>query len=251
MDTATREERKERLRQDLLGGQPPAFVVDALRLSAKQAGQTPSEFAGLPGYVWDSRMAGGRYRRLLPDGRLGRLVSREVVIDELRDATERVADTFVNLGRALGEGRITPAQFERAMQITAKHAHLANGALAAGGWDQMGAADFGRVGGRLRFEYRRIGEFARAAQEALDAGEALDPDALAARAGLYDNSAYSTYYRVRRAREEFSESRLITVGDDNVCPICEEIEAREWVAIGSYPPPGTIHPGCRCTEELR
>lgn len=55
----------------------------------------------LPGYVWDERLSGGRYRIVNADGRLGRIVSAQQMATDLRRMYERSIETFTALGRAV------------------------------------------------------------------------------------------------------------------------------------------------------
>lgn len=209
----------------------------------KQAGQTGAPY-GLPGYVWDPRMQGGRYR----DALTGRLVPRSRIINLLRQFADGFGDRVARLAESAAKGEIRAAVFEVAIQQEVKRAYLCSAALGAGGWDRLGPYEWGRIGGTLRGEYRYLSRFA--AQ--LAAGE-LSPAAAAARARLYAGKAYSQYWHVARERAVaggLKEEKWESVGDERVCPDCDSLDAMGWVPIGTHPVPGEGRTqclgACRC-----
>jgi hypothetical protein len=196
---------------------------------------------GLPGYAWDTRLH--NYVSL----ETGRMVARAKIHQLLRDVTQDCATTLGKLGEAVARGQITPRQFYEAAQITLKHLHNANAALAVGGWDRMTATEWGRNGGILQSEYRHLAEFTRQ----IAAGE-LTEKQIIARAQTYADSGFSRYWELDRniqIRNGSKEERLVTVGDERVCPICLETEASEWQPIGTIAIPQ--HVGCRCGLQYR
>ena len=49
----------------------------------------PPSLPNLPGYAWDTRVQGGRYRVVNADGSLGRFVSESEIADILRHGMVR------------------------------------------------------------------------------------------------------------------------------------------------------------------
>lgn len=220
----------------------------------------------LPGYMWDPRMRGGRYRHLLPDGRLGRMVAARDLVADLRRMHDASADLFARLAVEAVQGRITPAVFQQALMDELRNLYNATSALAVGGWRNMTPTIWGRNGHILRDEYQYLANFA----QAIANGELTEAEA-AARARLYVGKAYSRYWdeEMRRLQASgiFTEYRWRTVKDAEVCtgvmgPFgatrlgCQELELRDWQPIGSF---GTV-PGagataclgnCRCWLEYR
>lgn len=209
----------------------------------------------LPGYVWDTRMRGGRYRTIGPEGRLGPLVSRQTLVDDLRNIHDASAARFGNLAVDAVNGAISPAEFQRVLMGELKNLYNASSALARGGWSQMDAASFGRNGQILRGEYGHLAGFA----QDIAAGRVSEAQA-AARAKLYVGKAYSRYWSEdalqRRASGAYREERWNDTGDNRECHDCERLAGQGWVPIGSL---GTV-PGagdtdcggaCRCEIEYR
>ena len=215
--------------------------------------QLRSPRGALPGYVWDERMRGGRYRVLTPDGKLGRLVSQKDVASDVRTLHDASANRFAAMARDAQAGTITPADFQRAMMSETKDLHNASAALAHGGWEGMDQAAWGRNGQILRDEYKYLAGFAQdLADGKLTAAQAD------ARARLYAGKAYSRFYaeRARTTAGQFAEERWQDTGDSKECPDCQRLAQMGWVPVGML---GTV-PGagdtvcggaCRCVIHYR
>lgn len=209
--------------------------------------------AELPGFAWDDRLSGGRYRRVLPDGRLGRIVSRDEIVGLLRDVSDASGAKFAGMARAAVEGRITPAEFFRAMQGELRALHNACAALGVGGWGKVTPQIWGRNGQTLRGEYAYLRDFC----EAVANGE-LTPAQAAARARLYAGKAYSRFWaedRLQQIAAGMVEERWDDTGDDRECSDCHALAARGWVPIGTLPSPGDGSTeclgACRCSRLVR
>ena len=206
----------------------------------------PSPLKGsLPGYAWDTRMQGGRYRIVNADGSLGRLVSEEEIADNLRTMYERTSDQFATLAAAVVARDITASLFQRAMMEQLKNLHLSTAVLGAGGWDQADKRLYGRVGRSLRDEYRYLARLTRQ----FEAGE-ISPTELVARARLYADNAYGQYWREadrRMRRAGVQQERLRT--EPGACTLCVFAEAEGWVELGTHYVPK--HSNCRCHKEYR
>lgn len=198
-----------------------------------------------PGYVFDTRLAGGgRYRILMADGRLGRMVSASDLTDLARNMADSLSDRMALLAQDAVEGRITPAVFQQAMVSELRNAYNANAALGIGGFQRMTAEAYGRNGGILQGEYQHLARFAQdIADGKLTVAQAQ------ARARLYGGKAYSRYTdeAQRRAREsgEYTQERWgPTVGDDRVCGDCTKFEGLGWQVLGTFPAPGSGGTSC-------
>lgn len=209
----------------------------------------------LPGYVWDARLRGGRYRELTPTGKLGRIVSRDSIVADLRSIHDASARRYGNLAADAVNGLISPDEFRRAMQAELKALYNSSSALARGGWSRMDAAAWGRNGQILRGEYGYLAGFA---QDIADGK--LTPAQAAARAQQYAGKAYSRYWAEdllqRQAGGLYTEERWNDTGDSRECSRCEQLASMGWVPIGGH---GTV-PGagdtpcggaCRCDMEYR
>ena len=218
-----------------------------LVLLSTQSPVRPPTGTGLPGYVWDTRMKGGRWRRRNKDGSLGRLVSQRRITNFLRDLHAQSTIKFQKLGALVASGQISPAVFEQAMATELKALHNASAALGAGGWGTMTPAAWGRSGASLRKEYAYLHRFA----QQIANGE-LSEAAIIHRAGLYSDNAYGRFWVEQDlAKKRFGarQEHLRTVGDDRVCEDCLAAEAQGWVAIGTIPVP--VHLECRCEKTYR
>lgn len=208
----------------------------------------------LPGYVWDERLRGGRYRHIAEDGRLGNIVSQREITANLRSIHDASALRYGNLAADAANGLISPAEFQRAMQAELKALYNGSSALARGGWSRMGPVEWGRNGQILRGEYRHLAGFA---QDLADGK--LTPEQAAARARLYSGKAYSRFWAedaLSKRDAGYHEERWDDTGDNRECADCALLAARGWVPLGGL---GTT-PGagdtaclgnCRCELEYR
>jgi hypothetical protein len=209
----------------------------------------------LPGYIWDSRMSyGGRYRRVLPDGRLGQLVSRAEIVGGLRTLNANSARLLADLAEDVVAGYLMPQDFEQAAMLTLRNLYNANSALARGGWLQMDAAAWGRNGQLLRQEY----VFLRRFTQELAAGN-LSAAQARARAALYVGRAYSRFWAEDAPlQQQYGKTEVtwIASDDERECVDCAAEAAIGWrpiAALDSVPGAGAQRclGACRCTLEFR
>jgi hypothetical protein len=209
----------------------------------------------LPGYVFDLRMGNGagRYRHILADGRLGRLVSRDEIVGLLRQVSDASGERFAGLARAAVEGRISSAELYRTMQAELRGLYSATSALARGGWSQMTPVEHGRNGQILRGEY----VYLRGLCEAIANGELTEAQA-AARAASYAGRGYSRFWdedqRLRLASGRFTEELWEDTKGPNECNGCPQLAAMGWTPIGGHgtvPGAGDTPCGGNCLCGLR
>ena len=120
----------------------------------------------------------------------GRFVAEQTIIDEMRVHQEATFSTLDNLTTRLYSGSITVEQWQVAVASQLKDAHLAQAMFAVGGQANMTQANYGRVGGTLRDEYRYLSQFA---QDIVD-GKVSEAQALA-RIKQYGRATQQSYYR--------------------------------------------------------
>lgn len=214
-----------------------------------------------PGFVWDTRLKGGRYRYVLPDGRLGALVSRDKLVAGLRELAANSETALQKLALALARGDLTLNDAQLAGQVLLKDLYNAFSALAHGGWAQMDAAAWGRNGRILGLGTREypVGEYAswRNFMQEIAAGK-LSEAQIRDRAGLYAGKAYSRYWaeNIRIARSDFAEVHWNDVGGPEECSDCEHLALIGWMPIESLatvPGAGATRclGNCRCSLSYR
>jgi hypothetical protein len=187
---------------------------------------------------------GGRYRRVLPDGRLGQLVSRAEIVGGLRTLNANSARLLADLAEDVVAGYLLPQDFEQAAMLTLRNLYNANSALARGGWLQMDAAAWGRNGQILRGEYAFLRRFT---QELADGN--LTAAQARARAALYIGKAYSRFWaedQLMQVKWGKTEELWEDTQGPNECSVCPELAAMGWVPIGAH---GTV-PGAGGTPCL-
>jgi hypothetical protein len=155
-----------------------------------------------------------------------------------------------SLGRQMKAGELSLDQWQTAMMGSIKSLHLATYAAGRGGFAALTAADFGRVGAELRFQYGRLDRFARQ----IDA-EVVSPETVEARSDLYASAGNVSFERSRREGAEVAgmteERRVLGTGEH--CRDCLAAAAEGWREIGSLPEIGdsACMVNCLCTFEYR
>jgi len=200
---------------------------------------TPAPRGLLQGYFWEP--ASQRYKY----ARTGRYVARNKIVGLLeRSVAGRERRLMAGTSR-LAAGEISPATWLSRTRTMVKRQHLQNEALAAGGWDRLTQADYGRVGGRLQAEYRRIGDLAGQ----IARGEVSEAQALN-RVHMYMGNARRAYFDVERERlppaevgKVRVEKRVLAARDGANCPKCLEHAGEGWQLEGILPVPTE---DCQC-----
>jgi hypothetical protein len=119
--------------------------------------------------------------------------------------------------------------------------------IGGGGRNSMTPVEWGRIGQRLRAEYRYLEVFARD----LLAGGISTPMALA-RIGMYAESVRGSYWEgtsMRQERQGYTLMQRILDGQAKHCQDCLDYAARGIVPIGSLPLPGqrcACRSNCKC-----
>lgn len=184
------------------------------------------------------RGTGGRFlskktMEALVDGKIGQLST------QLRDYTRRLAD-----------GSITIDQWQGSVREALKLSHIQVAIIGGGGKDRLTSSDWGRIGQRLRAEYRYLQAFA---SEIL-ANRISVPMALA-RISLYAESVRGSYWEgntIRREKEGYSLMRRILDPQAQHCGDCVRYARAGIVPIGSLPMPGQrceCRARCKCSIE--
>ena len=195
-----------------------------------------------PQFTWDD--AAGRYRRI-SDGRfVGRLEVRKAIDDYIDTKAVEVKQ----LAEALRNREISIGQWQKAMERNIAKIHLANAAAAKGGWRAMGNADFGRVGGLVKYEYQQLRQFAKQIENGLP----LDGRYLL-RAQQYANAGRHSFHEVDRLEQQdrgFEFERSVLNARDS-CDGCLEAAAQGWQLVGVLPLPGErdCRRSCKCSME--
>lgn len=205
----------------------------------------------LPGFVWDPKTA--RFR-VLTGGygqKAGTFVARRRVLELLEAKISEGQMRLQALTQAFMEGHLTAAEWQVAFAQQLKTLYLQQAALGAGGWDRLGPADWGRIGGYLRGEYRRLVGFA---QDIIDGRPTLAQALM--RAGMYAGKARGMFFSTNtraHMKAGFTEERRY-LGAAEHCEVCIDYAAMGWMPIGTFPEPGT-HPfcwgNCKCVKEYR
>ena len=199
----------------------------------------------LQGYYFDKR--NHNYIR----APTGRFVARGRIIELLeKSVAGRERRLFEGI-RRLVDGTRSPQVFLSHAKVMLKRQYLQEAALAAGGWDQLTPADFGRVGGKLRAQYRRLSEMTAGVRD----GEVSEAQALN-RMQMYMGNARAEYFEVERERlppvpqgQTRIERRRLGAKDKGNCDDCLRYDDMGWQPEGALPVPAQAslcNGNCRC-----
>jgi len=194
---------------------------------------------------WSYDPVSGRYR-----GENGRFLGRKAVEALIDGRVGKLSTQLKDYTRRLSDGSITIDQWQGSVREAIKMAHIQASVLGQGGRDAMSASDYGRVGQKLRQEYRYLERFVRdMLNGAVSSAHALN------RIGLYAESVRSSWWEgveVRQRSQGYSLMRRKLDPQAQHCQNCIQYAARGIVPIGSIPLPGqrcACRVRCRCTVE--
>ena len=182
----------------------------------------------------------------------GRRVKREV----LRAAAELVVqNAAADVGRVterLANGAASLGEWEREMQDALKRLHMAQTALARGGWQQMAPANWRAAEKALRFHYPYLRGFA---QDIASGRVPLQSPQLLSRAQQYVMAGRATYENERLAlhtERGFAEAKRVLAATHH-CGVCEEWAAKGWMPINEMLPIGDAQcrVNCNCVIVYR
>jgi len=192
---------------------------------------------------WRYDPISGRYR-----GANGRFLSAKAVEALVDGRINKLGAELRRFTRMLADGSITLDQWQGSVREALKLVHVQAAIIGNGGRESMGAADWGRIGQRLRVEYAYLQNFANDLLGArVSAAQSL------ARIGLYAQSVRGTYWEgasIRQEKQGYSLMRRILDGQADHCQDCLDYAARGVVSIGSVPLPGqrcACRANCRCS----
>jgi hypothetical protein len=192
---------------------------------------------------WRYDPISGRYR-----GANGRFLSARAVEALVDGRINKLGTELRRFTRMLSDGDITLDQWQASVREALKLVHVQAAIIGNGGRETMGAADWGRIGQRLRVEYAYLQNFAN---DLL--GARVSTAQSLARIGLYAQSVRSTYWEgttIRSEKQGYSLMRRILDGQAEHCQDCLDYAARGVVSIGSLPLPGqrcACRANCRCS----
>lgn len=180
----------------------------------------------------------------------GRFVPESVVRAELDRSLMASQQRIRMLGDDLRSGRISLEGWRVQFKAEIKNAHLRGAALAKGGWERMGPADFGRVGQIVRGEYAHLEAWVGAIRD----GAPLD-GRLTTRGNLYAQAGRGTFHKVQEQemlqRGVQLERSILHPADH--CDQCIAEAAAGFRPIGQMVPIGerTCGRSCRCSIQYQ
>jgi hypothetical protein len=195
--------------------------------------------------AWSYDRNTGRYR-----DEKGRFLSQKAVEALVDSRIGKLDSTLKRVTRMLVNGNITLDQWQGSVREAIKAAHIQAAIIGYGGRGEMGSAEYGRIGQRLREEYRFLQGFARDLLE-----QRISSPMALARIGLYAQSVRGSFLQgeeMRKQQQGFSLMRRKLDPQAQHCQDCIGFAARGVVPIGAVPLPGqrcACRSRCRCSVE--
>jgi hypothetical protein len=192
---------------------------------------------------WSYDRNAGRFR-----DEKGRFLSEKGVESLVNGRIDKLDSQLRRFTRMLADGALTLDQWQGSVREAIKAAHLQAAIIGHGGRSGMGAAEYGRIGQKLRQEYAYLQGFARDLLE-----QRVSPAMALARIGLYAESVRSSFWEgtsIRKEQQGFGLMQRILDPTAQHCSDCVAYASRGIVPIGSLPLPGqrcACRARCRCT----
>lgn len=147
------------------------------------------------------------------------------------------------------------AQWYQAMKVQIKTLHIANGALARGGWEQMSMADYKALEPEIARQYGYLRKFAEDVATGKYGANPAQNRKFLIRSGQYADSGRAVYEneRAKATQESFggqTESKRL-LGGSGHCQSCLDWAALGWIPteimLSQYPiGSGQCHANCHC-----
>jgi hypothetical protein len=194
---------------------------------------------------WSYDRNAGRYR----DER-GKFLSQAAVQKLVDGRIGKLETQLKQFTRMLGNGSISLDQWQGSVREAIKAAHIQAAIIGHGGRGNMGSAEYGRVGQRLRSEYAYLQNFA---SDLL--GRRISAPMSLARISLYAQSVRGSFLQgeeTQKQKQGFSLMRRKLDAQAQHCQDCIVYAARGVVPIGVVPLPGqrcACRAHCRCSVE--
>lgn len=203
----------------------------------------------MPGPIWGWDVTARRYRSI----GTGRFMARQAVLGYVDQAVEGTRVVTDKLAGFVYDGSVSPKDFGELLRKELKSVYLQEYLLGRGGRGRMTQADYGRVGGILREQYKWIPGFVKD----LESGQ-YSEEYIASRAGMYVRSARESWGRAHEvnAKEMEMDQEHWNLGATEHCPSCLEFAGMDWQPVGTFPMPGDgtsteCKTNCACNKSYR
>lgn len=179
----------------------------------------------------------------------GRFVSQFTVLRELERFRLGVSAEMRELSTRLQNREVSLVEWSLGMRDLIKKSHIVHAVAALGGLNQLSASELGRIGNRIKQQYRYLNRFIGQ----IESGEQVLGPGFLARTALYAEAANTTYHamigRMMEAAGRTLARRVLGVAEH--CPGCLIEAAKGWMPISQVAPIGSqqCRVRCRCSIE--
>jgi hypothetical protein len=183
----------------------------------------------------------GKYR----DSKTGRFVQQSKITSLLRRQTTVTQKEMRALSQDLADKKIDLTAWRDGMRDKIKTIQVNQAAAAKGGYDRMTQVDYGRVGGKLRYQYERLDIFASQIQ---NKAQPLD-GRFTQRVDMYAKSGHATYEATRGnvMGDMGADEEINVLHPAEHCQDCLDETARGWQPLGTISQIGSRQ--CRVNDQ--
>ena len=174
--------------------------------------------------TWEPTTA--RYR-----GEDGRFVSRDTVLDFVRQSIETSGNVTKTLAERVSSGQLSSREFLTVFKQEIKDEYIRQYVAGRGGVGSMAQKDWGKLGSMLKTQYAYADGFSEDLEN-------LTEGQIRSRSLMYINSSRQAYEQGQRRAisnaEGFTQERWM-LNDSEHCADCSSYAALGWVDIGTIP----------------
>lgn len=161
----------------------------------------------------------------------GKQVSAAQIREWIDASVEHTKERVTAITQELIDGKINSSEWYLRTRDELKPMHMAMTQLAAGGRQQVGPRELGRLGARMRGEIGYLRDLANQ----IENGDVEADEALINRATLYADSGVGTFENARRGGMKdsgFKQEKNILERGAQHCDDCLAETRRGWVKVG-------------------
>lgn len=215
-------------------------VLEYLKAWIQMAEEKP------PLFTWDADST--RYR----NKDTGRYYAESRILALADGYTENVNTRLTDLTERFINGDMELGNWQRQVARILKDGYIINAAIGRGGINQLDNADYGRIGGHLRFEYRHLNDFAQAIKDGK-----LTPAQIQMRIRMYADGVRTAYFDGLQAAKKaagYTWKRKVLNPAEH-CQDCKDQAGLGWVPINDQKvtPPGVgtaCGHNCKCDMDF-
>lgn len=179
----------------------------------------------------------------------GRFITAEKVQGQIQKLTDKLEKDFRSSAKQLNQGKINIAEFQNQMKDLIKSSHTIAGAVAGGGRAHLSQSDWGKIGAKVREQYKFLNQFARDIENGR-----VSPAQIEHRASTYKDAVRLFFAEIELQKQlEIDSEAKRELHATESCTDCISWAAKGWIKTKEMAPLGTLicKRFCKCTIKYR